>query len=99
MVIIDKPSNTISWEWSALRDGGITPDAHDKEDYIHFNSIDYKDGKILASSRDKSTLYLIDKDSKKIISTFTAGGRLSGQHDASFLGNGDILVFDNNAEN
>ena len=98
MVIIDKPSNRIIWEWSALKDGGITPGSNDKVDYIHFNSIDYKDGKILASSRDKSTLYLIDKASKQIVSTFTAGGRLSGQHDASFLDNGDILVFDNHAE-
>jgi hypothetical protein len=98
VVIIDKPTNTITWEWSALRDGGITPGANDKEDYIHFNSVDYKDEQILVSSRDKSTLYLIDKASKKIISAFTAGGRLLGQHDASFLDNGDILVFDNHAE-
>lgn len=98
LVIIDKSTNTITWEWSAFKDGGITPGPNDKADYLHFNSVDYKDGQILVSSRDKSTLYLIDKASKKIVSTFTAGGRLSGQHDASFLDNGDILVFDNHAE-
>lgn len=97
VIIIDKPTNTITWEWSALTDGGITPNTSDKEDYIHFNSVDYKNGSILVSARSKNTIYLIDKESKAIVSSFTGGGILSGQHDASFLDNGNILVFNNNA--
>lgn len=99
VIIIDKTSNTITWVWCVLTDGGIPPSASDKEDYIHFNSVDYKDGSVLVSSRNKNIVYLIDKESKAIASTFTAGGTLSGQHDASFLDNGNILVFNNNAGN
>jgi hypothetical protein len=39
---------------------------------------------------------MIDKESKEITATFTAGGTLNHQHDATFLDNGNILVFNNN---
>jgi DNA-binding beta-propeller fold protein YncE len=99
VLIIDKISNTIIWKWSALDDGGITPGDNDKEDYLHFNAVDYKDGAVLISSRSKSTVYLIDKESKTITAELTAGGFLSVQHDASFLDNGNILIFNNEADN
>ena len=97
VIIIDKQSNAVIWEWSALNDGGITPGPADREDYIHFNSVDYKNGSVLVSSRSKDTVYLIDRESKAITNTFTAGGILFGQHDAGFLDNGNILVFNNYA--
>lgn len=98
VILIDKSDNSIIWEWSAMDDGGILPANNDKEDYLHFNSVDYKDGNILISSRSKNTLYVINKESKVITHSMTASGALSGQHDATFLDNGNILVFNNNAE-
>ncbi|WP_299781894.1 arylsulfotransferase family protein [uncultured Formosa sp.] len=98
VILIDKTDNSVIWEWSAMDDGGIFPEVNDQEDYLHFNSVDYKDGNVLISSRSENTLYLIDKESKRIITELTAEGALSGQHDATFLDNGNILVFNNNAE-
>ncbi|CAH8283096.1 arylsulfotransferase ASST [Mariniflexile fucanivorans] len=98
VIIIDKSDNSTIWEWSAMDDGGIIPANNDKVDYLHFNSVDYKDGNILISSRGKNTLYLINKASKVITQSITASGALSGQHDATFIDNGNILVYNNNAE-
>ncbi|MBP1840118.1 arylsulfotransferase family protein [Formosa algae] len=98
VLLIDKTDNSVIWEWNAMDDGGIFPEDNDQDDYLHFNSVDYKDGNILISSRGKNTLYLIDKESKGIIAELTAEDALSGQHDATFLVNGNILVFNNTAE-
>jgi len=98
VIIIDKSDNSIIWEWSAMDDGGIFPVNNNNADYLHFNSVAYKDGNILLSSRSKNTLYVINKESKVITQSITASGALSGQHDATFLDNGNILVFNNNAE-
>jgi len=94
IIKIDKTTKNIIWEWSAMDDGGITNTSGDS-DYIHLNPIDYKDGKILVSSRSKDEIWEIDEGTKKIIKTYTAGGKLAGQHDASYLYNGNILVFNN----
>jgi hypothetical protein len=99
IVIIDKVSTSVIWEWNAIEDGGIIPQASDKVDLLHFNSIDYKDGDILVSSRTQSKLYIINKESKEITATLSANGTLSGQHDATLLANGNVLVFNNNAGN
>ncbi|SDS35809.1 Arylsulfotransferase (ASST) [Polaribacter sp. KT25b] len=98
IVMIDKTDNSVIWNWSAMDDGGIVPENKDKVDYLHFNSIDYKNGEILISSKNKNTLYIINKESKKITKSLTADETLVGQHDATFLENGNILVFNNNAE-
>jgi hypothetical protein len=98
ILIIDKSDNSIIWEWSAMDDGGISPANNDKVDYLHFNSVDYKEGNILISSRSKNTLYIINKESKAITQSITASGFLAGQHDATFLDNENILVYNNNAE-
>ncbi|MHA7944010.1 arylsulfotransferase family protein [Formosa sp. 3Alg 14/1] len=98
VVIIDKTENAILWEWSAMDDGNIFPVNNNKADYLHFNSVDYKDGNILISSRGQNTLYVVNKDSKSITQTITASGALSGQHDATFLDNGNLLVFNNEAD-
>ncbi|MCL5129896.1 arylsulfotransferase family protein [Algibacter sp. L4_22] len=99
ILLIDKTSNSVIWEWSAINDGGLIPNDNDKTDFLHFNSIDYKNGSILISSRSQNKLYLINKESKEITTTLSVNGTLSGQHDATLLDNGNILVFNNNAGN
>lgn len=94
---IDKTSNEVIWSWSAIDDGELTPNATSQKDFLHFNAVDYKDGEILVSSRSQNSLYIINKESKTITASLTANGILSGQHDATFLENGNILVFNNNA--
>jgi len=94
IIKIDKSSKNIVWEWSAMDDGNILPSSNNA-DYIHLNSVDYKNGQYLVSSRTQNTLWLIDEDNKNIISSFTANSTLQGQHDATFLDNGNILVFNN----
>ena len=98
VMIIDKTDNSTLWEWSAMDDGNIFPINKNKEDYLHFNSVDYKDGNILVSSRGQNTLYVINKTSKAIMQSITADVTLSGQHDATFLDNGNLLVFNNAAD-
>lgn len=98
VIIIDKLDNSTLWEWSAMDDGAIFPVNNDNVDYLHFNSVDYKEGNILISSRGQNTLYVINKESKMITQSLTASETLSGQHDATFLDNGNILVFNNVAD-
>jgi hypothetical protein len=98
VIIIDKLDNSTLWEWSAIDDGAIFPVNTNKTDYLHFNSVDYKEGNILISSRGQNTLYVINKESKMITQSLTASETLSGQHDATFLDNGNILVFNNVAD-
>lgn len=98
IVMIDKTDNSVIWDWNAMDDGGIFPEDNDKEDYLHINSVDYKDGNILISSRSKNTLYIINEDDKTITASLTGNGALSGQHDATFLDNGNIFVFNNGYE-
>ncbi|WP_445735774.1 arylsulfotransferase family protein [Mariniflexile sp.] len=99
ILLIDKTSDSIIWEWNAINDGALIPNENDKTDFLHFNSIDYKNGSILISSRGQNKLYLINKESKEITATLSVNGTLSGQHDATLLDNGNILVFNNNAGN
>jgi len=94
IIKIDKSTKSVIWEWRAMEDGGLYPTSN-SEDYLHFNSIDYKDGEILISSRTQNTLYLINESTKAITQTLTAQNSLDGQHDASFLDNGNILLFNN----
>ncbi|WP_159023732.1 aryl-sulfate sulfotransferase [Formosa sp. L2A11] len=98
IVMIDKTDNSVIWEWNAMDNGGLFPEDDDKEDYLHVNSVDYKDRNILISSRSNNTLYIINEDDKKITTILTANGALSGQHDATFLDNGNILVFNNETD-
>lgn len=87
---IDKTTQKIIWEWSAL--DHVVPNTR-RPDFLHFNSIDYQNGKILVSVRSKNEIWVIDKTSGQI--TYTYGKDLYGQHDASFLDNGHILIFNN----
>lgn len=98
IIKIDKDSGTIIYTLSVIDDGLATPDVSDDADFLHFNSIDYDSGSILVSSREKNELWLIDETSKTITQTLTAEDSLFGQHDASFLDNGNILVFNNSTD-
>jgi hypothetical protein len=76
-------------------------------DYFHLNSIDpLPDGDLLVSSRNTWAAYLIDAKSGQIVwrlggkkSTFSLGTGLSfaWQHDAEFLPDGTLTLFDNDA--
>jgi hypothetical protein len=74
-------------------------------DYSHANSVMkleegvaaafpmFKAGDILVSLRNRNALVVIDPATKKVI--WGMSGIWNGQHDAQFLSNGDILLFDN----
>ena len=94
VLMIDKATKQTTWEWSAIDDGQVYPSGR-QADYYHLNSVDYQDGKILVSSRSLNTIWIIGEESKQIETTLTGDGTLLGQHDAQFLANGNILVFNN----
>ena len=68
-------------------------------DYYRLNSICIlKDGNWLISFRHGSMLFILDGDTNEIVWKCIAGdipNSLEGQHAASMLANGNILVFDN----
>lgn len=88
-------------------------DSGDKPfDWLHCNSISpipkndwnderFKEGNILVSSRQLSTVFVIDKDTGKIVwdigshNFLKSDFQLIGQHDAKMLSNGNILLVDN----
>lgn len=91
IIEIDKDSQAIIWSWSAYEHSIVPTD--NKADYIHLNSIDYKEDTILVSSRTLNELWTIEKSTGTIRQRYS--GDLSGQHDATFLDNGNVLVFNN----
>jgi hypothetical protein len=91
----------VLWQWSALSHVPVTASyekvpASGPYDYFHLNSIQQlPDGNLLVSARDTSAVYLIDKQSGRII--WTVGGKRSSfyldtgtifrwQHDAHLVG-------------
>jgi Arylsulfotransferase (ASST) len=73
-------------------------------DYLHTNSIQVlrravpgipqsRRGQVLVSMREISTLALVDLESQKIV--WAQSGPWVRQHDARFLANGDLMLFDN----
>ncbi len=77
-------------------------------DYFHINSIDEaEDGDLLVSARNTSTVYAIDRDTGDV--RWRLGGKKSDfpldeqadigwQHDARWVGPGQVQIFDNAAE-
>ena len=64
----------------------------------------FKPGNVMISCRSLDTIYIIDRDTKKIIWTYTGDymGGMSGQHEPHMIekglpGEGNILIFDNGA--
>jgi hypothetical protein len=73
-------------------------------DYLHTNSIQVlkravpgipqsRRGQVLVSLREISTLALVDLESQKVV--WAQSGSWVRQHDARFLPNGDLMLFDN----
>jgi outer membrane protein assembly factor BamB len=77
-------------------------------DLLHVNSIQYvsaelaksssiaNEGDVLLSSRNSSSLLLIDTETEKVV--WAARGSWYLQHDPEFLANGNILLFDNQGD-
>jgi outer membrane protein assembly factor BamB len=56
-------------------------------------------GNILTSQRETSLIYIIDRNSGKVVWTWGLGeGQLVGQHHPVMLHNGNILIYDNGGE-
>lgn len=76
-----------------------------KDDATHANSVvalsknfapqfpKFRSGQVLVSLRNQSTIAVIDPKSKKVV--WAQKGPWVGQHDAQFLPNGHIVLFDN----
>lgn len=73
-------------------------------DYLHTNAVQVlkrpvpgipqsRAGQVLVSFREISTVALVDLDSQRLV--WAVEGPWVRQHDANFLPNGDLLVFDN----
>jgi hypothetical protein len=107
---VEIATGEVTFEWHSFDhipiDETQLPFDEERFDYVHGNSLDYTtDGDILMSGRFTSAVYKIDKDTGEIDwrlggenSDFTfadAAGMPSGQHDARWLGNGMVSVFDN----
>jgi Arylsulfotransferase (ASST) len=110
---LDVRTGQLLWEWHA--EGHIPlpathygpPKGNGPYDYLHLNSIQQlPDGNLLISGRHTWGVYLIDKQTGKII--WTLGGRYSNfksgpgarfewQHDARLIGN-TLTVFDDAAK-
>src|SRR5439155_12536962 len=75
-------------------------------DILHTNSVQvldsrladkfpqFKPGQVLISLRNLNAIAVLDLDEEKVV--WAARGIWRGQHDAQFLDNGRILIFDNN---
>jgi hypothetical protein len=74
-------------------------------DLLHFNSIEvfdgsladrsdlYQKGNILISSRKLSFIAILDPEKEEVV--WTLSGMWRGQHEATLLDNGNMLIFDN----
>ena len=89
------------WEWNSYEhlDPEVNPlcPLEDRSQFWHINSLWLcKDGSILVSGRHLSEVIKIEYPSGKVIARYGIG-KISHQHDARELDNGNILVFDNGA--
>jgi hypothetical protein len=104
IVELDKKNN-IKWLWK--ENDHITDTATIKTTHSNSIFLDGKENKIYVSSRDINTIFTIDRATGKIEKCI--GYKLStdaehyshnwfaGQHSAQLIGNGNILLFNNNA--
>lgn len=97
---IDRNGNTV-WEWIAYQH--LEPDIdtmcplENRSQWPYINSVSVcRDGSILLSTRYLSQVTKIDYETGKVIGRY-GRGKISHQHDARELANGNILVFDNGA--
>jgi len=107
--VVGRSTGEVNFEWRSLDEipFGDHLNRRFKSDYAHINSVVVDDdGNLLASLRGTSNIIKIDRDSGRIIWKF--GGKANqftftndpytgtcGQHTATWLDNGNMLVFDN----
>ncbi|MCB0828075.1 MAG: aryl-sulfate sulfotransferase [Solirubrobacterales bacterium] len=109
---VDVETGLVVWEWHSyghipLEDSRATPDNSVSYDAYHLNSVQQLGGgRVLASARNTSAVYKIDKPTGRIV--WTLGGTASSfrmkkgatfnlQHHARKLNDGRISVFDDGA--
>ncbi len=109
---VDIRTGLVVWEWHSyghipLADSYATPANSTSYDAFHINSLQpLPGGRVLASARDTSAIYEIERAGGRI--AWTLGGKASSfrlgrgarfwfQHDAQMLPNGDLTLFDDQA--
>lgn len=98
LVEVDSSGHKV-WEWHAFEhldfDRHVLPPNVSRYEWSHGNTIVPLDNnRVLVSFRHISTIAIIDKEIGDIV--WSIGHEtVSGQHDASLLNNGHVLVFDN----
>jgi outer membrane protein assembly factor BamB len=88
-------------------DPDVAPYSRDQENYYHCNSIQilpdtplgrmdarFRAGNILLSARNVSTLFILDRDTMKVLWGW-GSDELDWQHDPVMRGDGNILIYDN----
>jgi hypothetical protein len=107
--IVDRATGQVSFEWRSLADIPYEDQLTKRltSDYAHINSVDIdKHGNLLASLRGTSNVVKIERKSGRVL--WVLGGKgnqftfvndpysgTCGQHTATWLYNGNLLVFDN----
>ncbi len=91
----------IVWEWLTFEhldpDLDILGPLHPRDRWTNLNAIHVMpDGRLLLSFRCINTIVIVDRTSGKIDWRW-GPGHLAGQHNPTWLENGNILVFDNGA--
>ncbi len=109
---VDVRTGLVVWEWHSyghipLSESQATPENSASYDAFHINSIQpLAHDKVLISARDTSALYKVDRSSGRIVwrlggsaSDFKLGkgARFHFQHDARWLGDGQLSLFDDQA--
>ena len=103
---VEPKSGKTVWRWDAWDHLGngkgevdITAGGSRKPgpDWLHINAIDFneKTGEIALSVHGMNEIWVIQRGSDAGITYRWGSGELNGQHDSSFLENGNILIFDN----
>ncbi|TET09347.1 hypothetical protein E3J84_05205, partial [Candidatus Aerophobetes bacterium] len=114
------PDKEIVWEWHEYKYLDINQYCQicNLADWTHTNTVQalpenkwydagdkrFKPGNILLSLRNLSVIFVVDKESKEVVWTYTGdyNGGLAGQHEPHMIekglpGEGNILIFDNGA--
>lgn len=102
-----RPHSIRHWQENLIKPRWVVWDGENADhDFVHANSIEYYKGKgVLVSLKHLDKLVMIDEDLKSILwtigptkeDTYQATGlsRFSHQHDAQYIDDENILIFDN----
>ncbi len=106
IVEIDYDTGEIVWEWSLQDHVELTAIDAQGDELTHVNAVEYlpegnsyngREG-ILISSRELSTVMIVDYETGEIVWEY-GPGELLHQHDPTLLENGNVLIFDNRRRN